>query len=226
VNDSTTVRRPRLALGGHALLFFSLGLVIASGTARAESPIDPSFEISLLAGGAFGGTLGVEDGDISMEIGWAANAIAAIRLRSDEGRLLTLSYMRQRTPFTVALDGQPEQKVDVDVGFIHVGGEIDGEVGKRFKPFFGLSIGATHFSPLSSSASTEWFFSAGFYGGTKIAFGEHFGLRLQGRMLGTVIGGEKSVICVSGSGGACLISASGTSGLMQGDFMAGVYVAF
>lgn len=200
--------------------------MIASGSARAERPIDPTFEFSLLAGGAFGGSVGVEGGDVSLNGGWAANAIAALRLRSDEGRLLTLSYMRQRTPFTVALDGQPERDVDIDVGFIHVGGEIDGKVGKRLKPFLGLSVGATHFTPMQSSASSEWFFSAGFYGGTKIAFGEHFGLRLQGRMLGTVIGGDKSVICVSGSGGACLISRSGTTGLMQGDMMAGVYFVF
>ena len=106
-----------------------------------------------------------------------------------------------------------------------VGGEIDGRVLEHLYPFFGVTLGTTHFSRLSSDTGTEWFFSTGFYGGIKVPIGDHFGLRLQGGMMATILTEESPVVCGSSASGAC-ISVDDLTGVYQGSAMAGLYVAF
>jgi hypothetical protein len=200
-----------------------VALTLFALPAAAERPIDPSIEISALAGGAFGGSIKLEDGDkIDLGASWAVNAILGIRLRSDEGKLLVVSYHMTRSPATFTIDGQSSTS-DVDVGHLQFGGEIDGRMAPYFKPFFGLTVGAAHFSP-TWGADTEWFFSAGFYGGVKVPVNKHFGLRLQGRMMGTIISGNSSLFF--GPGGGAVVTVDSVSGPIQGDLQAGLYYAF
>ena len=183
-----------------------------------------------MGGWGVGGNIALIDGKTegSIEIGpgWAYNAMLAVRPRSDEGGLIVLSYQRQRTHFRLNLQGRPPGSFEVDIGHLQIGGEVDGRLAERLRPFFAVTLGATHYSPRSSSASTEWFFSAGFYGGVKVPLNSHFGLRFQGRRLGTVLSSNSAVVCASSAGGACLVTVDEVTGPIQGDMMGGFYLAF
>jgi len=220
------------ALAATVVLVMAASLVVTAGPASAERPADPSWEISALAGGGFGGSIGISsiDGinfsraDVEFAPGWAYQAIVALRLGSDEGNLIVASYSRQRSALQLTGLGVPAVSQDMDMGVIQVGGEIDGKIGNHFKPFFGLGIGATHYSPLSKRLSTQWFFSGTVWGGIKFPITEHIGIRTQGRMIGTVISSNSDIFCNTGVG--CVVSVKEVTGPISGDLMAGVYVAF
>ena len=57
----------------------------------------------------------------------------------------------------------------------------------------------------------------------KFPINDHFGFRAQGRMMGTVIASDSNLWC---SSGRCAITISEVTGPIQGDLMAGIYVAF
>jgi len=51
-------------------------------------------------------------------------------------------------------------------------------------------------------------------------------LRAQVRLLGTVISGDTRFLCISNGGARCAISVRDVEGFVQGDLMAGFYLAF
>jgi hypothetical protein len=221
-----------MRFGATCAAAIALSLCMAAGSATAERPADPSWEISALAGGGFGGSINISlidgvsfaDASIDLAPGWAYQAIIGLRLRSDEGNLIVVSYSRQRSAFELKGLGVPNVSTDIDMGVIQIGGEIDGKIAKHVKPFFGLGVGATHYSPLSSKLSTSWYFSGTVWGGLKFPITDHIGIRTQGRMIGTLISKNSNVFCTTGIG--CVVSISDISGPISGDLMAGLYVAF
>jgi hypothetical protein len=202
--------------------------------ALAERGLDPAYELSILGGYGFGGGLELEDAasgvrsKLDFDAGPMVGAMLAVRLRKDEGQLITVSYMREFTsasfkssrPLIAGLN----PTTDVDIGYIQAGGEVDGKLG-RFRPFLGMTIGATHISPRASGLDTSWFFSGGLTVGAKFPIGDHFGLRAHGGFMGTLINKQGAVLCSSSRGG-CAISVDSITGLLQGNFMGGVYFAF
>jgi hypothetical protein len=199
-----------------------LTLVALTSPAAAERPIDPTIELSGLGGAAFGGTIKLEDrGKIELGTGWAVEGIFGIRLRSDEGKLIVVSYSHSRSTAKFHIDGD-SASADLDIGYLQVGGEIDSRMAPYFTPFFGLTVGATLFSP-TWNANSEWFFSAGLYGGVKVPINDHVGLRFQGGMLGTLISGNSEIFL--GPNGI-FITIDEVSGPIGGYVQAGLYYAF
>ena len=70
----------------------------------------------------------------------------------DDG-LLALSYTRQQPEFDTSLTGGGGQSFDVDVGYVQFGGELELHLKRRWVPFIGLTIGASHFSPRNGGSS-------------------------------------------------------------------------
>jgi hypothetical protein len=200
---------------------------IATGMAQAGDPSRPGFEVIALAGIGFGGSLELDNGDADFDSGPDYNGMLGIRVRPDEGKLVILSYQLQTTKVDLDLDGSMSGlsgKYDLNIGTIQVGGEVDGLVAPHVRPFLGMTVGTTYFSLDEPGSHTEWFFSGTVYAGVKFPFGDHFGLRTQVRMLGTIMGGESTIFCQSVT--RCLISVDKVSGTVQGDVTAGLYVAF
>jgi hypothetical protein len=197
---------------------------MAGGMARAGDR--PGFEIIALGGIGFGGSLELHRGDADIDTGPAYNGMLGIRIRPDQGRgkLVILSYQLQTTKVDIDLDGMPNQRFDLNIGTLQLGGEVDGLVAPHVRPFLGMTVGTTYFSLDEPGSEMEWFFSGTIYAGVKFPFGDHFGLRTQIRMLGTLMGGESRIFCSSAT--RCLITVDNVSGTVQGDFTAGLYVAF
>ena len=201
-------------------------LAAASAHAQQERRSDQGlFEFTALGGIQFGGSPDLVGFSGSLDSGPSFGGIAAVRV-SDEG-LVALSYTCQRTEFEVTSTGPVpigSRSIDVNVGYLQLGGELELPVSPRLVPFIGLSVGTTHLTPRNAGA-TNWFFSGTFTGGLKVPITRHVGLRTQMRLLGTLITADSSFLCESDGGLKCFIS-SDLSGMIQGDLMAGVYVTF
>jgi hypothetical protein len=197
---------------------------MVAGTARAGDR--PGFEIIALGGIGFGGSLELDHGDADIDAGPAYNGMLGIRFRPDEGKgkLVILSYQLQTTKVDLDIDGPGRGKHDLNIGTLQLGGEVDGLVAPHVRPFLGMTVGTTYFSLDEPGSEMEWFFSGTIYAGVKFPFGDHFGLRTQIRMLGTLMGGESRIFCPAAT--RCLITVDKVSGTVQGDFTAGLYVAF
>lgn len=215
-----------------SLLPFSAAL--GQSKRHAEITKGQHAEITLLGGIQYGGAiddlvlergLQLGGGSGSFEWGPALMAIAGYRVGPDG--LVTLSYSRQRTQFDAQtfFGGSYERsQISVDVGYVQFGGELEIPMNERVVPFIGLSLGASHFTP-RRGGSTNWFFAGAFTGGFKFRITDWIGVRTQMRLLATAIGSDSQVFCVSSGGIACVIAADLT-GFIQGDLVAGLYVAF
>jgi hypothetical protein len=201
-------------------LTLSLGILSLSGAAMAER-----VEVTVLGGVQFGGSSNFIGGEASFAAGPEFAALLGVRVNKQG--LITLGYQRQWTEVDfriLQLSNPIWGKRDMTVGTIHFGGELELPVNDRVIPFIGVSLGATHYSAEFPN-STSWYFSGAFTGGLKLKLTKHIGLRSQMRLLGTVINNDSTVFCVSSGGLTCAIAAD-LDGVVQGDFLAGVYVTF
>lgn len=197
-------------------------------SALAERAMDPSFEISVLGGVGFGGQFEVATppAEFTFQASPLIDGMIAMRPYSDEGRLIIVSYTYQWAEVRVRpAAGGPSLIGDLGIGFLHAGGEVDGRMTKWIHPFFGLTLGATQYTS-HEAGFTSWFFSGGAHGGLKVPFGDHVGLRFQGRYIGTLINSDRQLLCTSGSGGQCVLTLSDAVGAHQGEFSGGVYFRF
>jgi hypothetical protein len=114
------------------------------------------------------------------------------------------------------------QQLPIDLEYWHVGGLFQPGDDEDLQPFVVFTIGGTHVAPESTDFSSETRFSFSFGGGGKFFFGEHIGLRLEGRIYGTVVDGGGAAFC--GTGG-CSFGFSGNV-LWQAEASLGVIFAF
>jgi hypothetical protein len=106
------------------------------------------------------------------------------------------------------------------VGVVH---ELDDQ---QVRPFVTASLGATRFAVDRGSVSDSTVFSFTAGGGAKILFGEHVGIRLDGRLYAPFVSGSAGVVCGGGGGGgSCFLSFNGTV-LWQIEATAGLIVVF
>jgi hypothetical protein len=210
-------------------LFVLLTMLVIAGipvdSALAEK--SGTFEITPMVGVTVGGSIDLIGGKIEFDAGPSYGGMLGYRVRDDA--LVILSYHRESTTahfnvFNPSSPLYPSRSVDMDIGHLQIGGELDFSRRSRFSPLFGLTIGASHYSPDLANAERQWFFTAIAYGGATFRITKHVGLRAQARVIGTVISANTRWICGSPIG--CSFSMNGVDGVVQGDFSAGVYVAF
>jgi len=198
----------------------SLALLAAASAAHAQH-----VELTGFGGIQFGGSTDQLGGTASFDAGPSFGGMAYYRVRDDG--LFGVSYSRQRSELVatfVGAGGPIRRTVDVDVGIVHAGGELEISPRKPLTPILGLSVGATHFTP-RQGGETGWYFSAALTGGFKYRITEHVGLRAHMRLIATVIDSNSRIACVSSGGLTCAIAAD-LDGLVQGDLVGGLYVAF
>ncbi len=223
---------PGACLRPAALLLAALALLVADtafaqGSRPTPQLIDPGMvQITGLYGIQFGGSLGLEEGDLEIDSAQAWTVQAGLRVQDDG--FAFVSYSRQATTahFDSATGTPASGSFDVDIGILQLGGELDLPMQKHLVPFIGLGIGATHFTPIDTSGGTDWFFSFSAIGGLKIPIVKHVGLKGQIRYLGTVVNSDASWFCASSGGLTCGVSLNDTTILSQGDVTGGLYVSF
>lgn len=114
---------------------------------------------------------------------------------------------------------EPEVVFEMATQYFHVGALRELMSDDVLRPFGVGTLGATVFSPHDSGYSDRWRFSFGLGGGLKIFPTEHFGIRLQARLLVPLYFNGLWF----GTGGS---GVSTSSTIVQGDFTGGIILAF
>lgn len=114
-----------------------------------------------------------------------------------------------------------EPPTDLDISYLQVGGTYYFE-GEQARPYIVATVGASRFEPDESSYDSETFFAFGIGGGYKVAPTSRFGLRLEGRVFGSLVDSDEAVFCQSGGAASgCLIAVNGNI-VWQWEVLAGV----
>ena len=114
---------------------------------------------------------------------------------------------------------------DLEISYFQLGGTYLFE-GDRGRPFMMATIGASRFEPDNSEYDSETFFAFSIGGGYKLALTPRIGLRLEGRVLGSVINSDTAVFCRSDEvSSGCLIAVRGNL-VWQWEMGAGLRIRF
>lgn len=186
-----------IALAAAALL-----LAAAPASAQPYGPPDHSFEITPYAAYRFGGEFDNVDFDddffdlidIQVEDGGAVGVIFDARLGGNW--FLELWASRQDTELTESggFFIPPEGLFDLTVDYYHVGVLYEWRPGQAH-PFIAGSIGATSFQPDLAGLDDLVRPSLSLGGGVKVMFSDNVGLRLEGRLISTLIDQDNDEFC-------------------------------
>lgn len=192
-------------------------LTLSAVPAFAQDPL--RIQITPQVGYRTGGSLteSANGAQYTLDASTSWGAVADVAL-GGKGRYVELAWLRQETkvPYANAFGpGQSELTLDTFL----VGGHWDTAPDSLFRPFLSGLVGLTR---LDAAGSGTTRFTASLSGGVKVMPVENFGLRFEARGLYIVGGGGSSAFC--GPSG-CTIGFS-SSGMLQGDFSAGVVIAF
>ncbi len=197
--------------------------------ALAQAEVKYGVEITPFAGYRLGGEFDAEedeDGNTTgadIDIDDAASFGLIVNWPSVENTEWEVYLSRQSTSLEAAgLFVPPETPpTDLDITYLQAGGTYWFE-GERARPYIVATVGLSRFEPDESSFDSETFFAFGIGGGYKIAPTSRIGLRLEGRVFGSVVDSDKADFCRSGGAASgCLITASGSI-VWQWEVLAGL----
>jgi len=187
-----------------------------------------SFEVTPFYGYRLGGefsdfdTSGVSNLEIDDGDAWGA----ILTFNFDEHQQIELLYSHQQTSLRAdgSLFSGTTSLFDLDVDNWQLGGSYTwGERKDPVRGFLGFSLGVTSFDPQSSGFRGDSQFAFSFYGGAKMPFNQHVGLRLQGQWVSTYISSHDDVFC--DPFGFCY-TVSDSSYLNQFELSAGIAITF
>jgi hypothetical protein len=199
-------------MSARLLVLCSMALLGPAGSAGAQSP---AAEVTPFVGLGFGGSLADPSGR-SFRLDPSFTYGVTLDIALVESWSLVALYLRQGTSL-----GRPGPDLDVKVERLMVGIQQAHEYGRT--RFFGTGLaGATRFVPRLAGYGPDSRFTVCLGLGVKHALSKRFGLRAEARAFYTVTDSGSGLFC--GQGG-CLF-AYRSSGLLQGDVIAGATVAF
>ena len=129
---------------------------------------------------------------------------------------------------SAGLDQAPatvDPSLELEITHFLLGGTYVGE-GELVRPFVAAGIGAAHFSPDTSGYDSDTVFAFGLGAGGQFFPARRVGLRLEGRVLGSVIDSDSAVFCTSGSAGATCAFHTNGDVLWQWEVFAGLTARF
>lgn len=202
------------------VLAFALALNVAPGWAQ-------TFEVTAFGGIRLGGDFNYNSfratGNVvstKVDVANTPNFGLILDVTLNDYTQLELLFDHQGSDLT-AEDPPPDLQnvpaIDLSIDFYQVGGLYQRPYGAA-RPFLAVTLGATHLNP-KGDFDNRWRFSGGMALGTKIFFSESVGLRLQSRLMGTVINNADVLCDVFG----CFVA--GGTYMVQIDFSGGLIIA-
>lgn len=210
----------RIAAAGLAL-----ALVLGQALATAEAQV-PEYHVSItpLVGYQMGGQFEDDGGGNQVDVKDASTFGLIINAPADDNTEWEIFYSRQSAGLsssTVAL----APGLDIEITHVLVGGTYVFE-GDAFRPFISAGLGGAHLSPDGPGYDADTVFAFGLGGGAQFFPESRVGLRVEGRVLGSVIDSDTAIFCGSAGGGAtCAFRASGEV-LWQFEVFAGLVARF
>ncbi len=187
-------------------------VVLVAGAAAAHGQSEwqeiPRYSLTPFGGYTFGGEFKDEDGMLKVEVDDAAHAGLIFNIRESANTQWEVFYARQSSEADTT-DVAAGPAVDLDVQYLHIGGTYVAD-GVRARPFLAATLGATRFDPDPLTFESENFFSFGIGAGWQYQATERLGLRLEGRLLGTLLRSDSALFCQTGEEeNICALAADG-----------------
>lgn len=172
-------------------------LIFASGAAAQQVEITPF--VAWRGGGDFLSDFDDFGFDIDIEADDSDAAGLSLGFSINPNMQIELFWSHQDTALLedggIFLDDI--ELFDLDIDYYHVGFLYQWSPG-QFRPFVTASAGVTDFGPQEPGLSSDSFFSASVGGGLKLMFGNHVGLRLEGRAFSTFVDEGGDALCERG----------------------------
>ena len=188
-----------------AVLVVLAAAVLLGAVPAAAQPYGPpggSIQVSAFAAYRFGGEFDSVDFDddvfdlIDVEVDDGGAYGVALDARLSGGLFLELWVSRQETDL-VENEGiflPTEALFDLTVDYYHAGLLYEWLPGQAH-PFFAVSVGATRFQPDAPGLDDLLRPSFSLGGGVKVMFSENVGLRLEGRLISTLVEEDDDEFC-------------------------------
>jgi hypothetical protein len=208
-------------------------LVLLSGCAGPLKAVADDevyhLEITPFAGYRMGGSFEAEesDADADVDISDDSSYGVIVNWPAEPYTEYEVYYSRQSTSLETNSLFAPGDPVldELTISYLQLGGTYLFE-GERGRPFMMATIGASRFEPDNSDYDSETFFAFSIGGGYKLALTPRIGLRLEGRVLGSVINSDSAVFCRSDAvSSGCLIAVKGNL-VWQWEMGAGLRIRF
>lgn len=193
-------RRDRAQRRWLAFLGACAAAALALPAQAAESEFK-RFEITPFVGYAFGGEFEDPSDDSERDLDEATSLGVIVDIAADRWRHYEFLFADLGTEVRGA------EKFDMDVQYLHLGGTVSYQDAKRVVPYFGLTIGATRFSPNRAGLDDETKFSFSAGGGVRVPVTEHFGVRFDARAFVTVLDSDENIFCEASGDATCAIRA-------------------
>lgn len=185
-------------------------LFAAPALAQERAPEPNRFELTPLVGYMGGGEFEDPSDETDRDLEEDTNLGLIFNIMAEPWRHYEFLYTRMQSEVAGDLesDVEGEQPFDLDVEYLQLGGIVSHPDARYVIPYFGLTIGATRFSPDAADLDDETKFSFTAAAGVRIPIGEHVGVRLDARAFGTLLDSDGSIFCRSDEeGGSCRIRA-------------------
>ncbi len=204
----------------------ALLLLLVATPALADGQLR-GIEITPFAGYVLGGSFSNDDdtdtNDQDVDLDDAASYGLIVNWPAEANTEWEIYLSRQSTSLELDSLFAPDDDAlaDLDITFLQAGGTYLFE-GDKARPYIVATVGASRFEPDDSAFDSETFFAFGLGGGVKVAPTSRLGLRLEGRVLGSVVNSDSAVFCRSGpAANGCLVAVSG-SVVWQWEVLAGL----
>ncbi len=212
----------RFAVAAQTLVACAL---LAAAVPVAASDAGYRFKLTPHAGYRMGGTF--EDRDTGSDYELTDNASYGLTLGIPWETNTELEFWYSHQPTDVdltAAGGNARTGFDLDT--LHIGGTVLLEPRGSAVPFVVLTAGATRVSSSEPGIGSDTFPSFSLGAGWQFFPQQRLGLRLEGRVLGTLVDSSSQVFCgFAPSGSGCLVSLSGDM-LWQFEVNAGAVFRF
>jgi opacity protein-like surface antigen len=216
---------PRILFGGFVACLTPLFMSLWAGPAMAADGMR-GIELTPFVGYRLGGSFEDRDTEEDYDLDDDSSAGVIFNFPASDFTEWEIYYSKQSTDVDVAGFADTDAQIDVDIEYLQVGGTYLFDRTQKAQPYFVATAGVTKIDPDAAGTSSDTFFSFGVGGGWKFFPNSHVGLRLDGRLIGTLISSDSEIFCKSDSeGGACAVALKGES-LYQFEFQAGVVFRF
>jgi len=212
---------------GSLLQSLLLTILLASASGAFADEVTHNIEITPFAGYVVGGSFSNDDdtgtNDQDVDLDDAASYGLIVNWPAEANTEWEIYLSRQSTSLDTngLLTPDLTPLPDLDISFLQAGGTYLFE-GDKARPYIVATVGASRFEPDDSDFDSETFFAFGIGGGIKVAPTSRVGLRLEGRVLGSLVSSDSAVFCRSGpEANGCLVAVSG-SVVWQWEVLAGL----
>lgn len=204
------------------LIFLS---ILHFSVANAEDSVN-GIQLTPFAGYRFGGEFEDKETDETFELDDDASFGLIFNYPYTDYTEWELYYSQQSTSVDAAGFAITDDRFDLDIDYLQIGGTYLFEQTSLAVPYFVATVGVTKIDPDLEGTSSDNFLSFGVGGGWKFFPASRVGLRLDGRFLGTFIDSDSDIFCQSGqAGGSCRVALKGDL-LYQFEMQAGLIVRF